>query len=103
MRRGEIRLCRFALPDKRRPVLLLTRQDVIGQLREVIVAPITRTVRGLASEVVLTGADGMPTTCAINFDHLGVVRKEDLGAVVAALPHDRWREVEQALLIACGF
>lgn len=56
MRRGEIRLCRFAPPDKRRPVLLLTRDEVLGQLREVIVAPITRTVRGLRSEVVLLAA-----------------------------------------------
>lgn len=71
MRRGEIRLCRFAPPDKRRPVLLLMRDDVVGQLREVIVAPITRTVRGLRSEVVLTPSDGMPATCAINFGHVG--------------------------------
>jgi mRNA interferase MazF len=103
MRRGEIRLCRFARPDKRRPVLLLTRDDVVGQLREVIVAPITRTVRGLRSEVVLSPADGMPTTCAINFDHVGVVRKEELGAVVAAFRVERWPEAELALRVACGF
>jgi mRNA interferase MazF len=103
MRRGEIRLCRFAPPDKRRPVLLLTRDEVLPHLREVIVAPITRTVRGLRSEVVLSTDDGMPTTCAVNFDHVGVVRKQDLGTVVARFRVERWPEAELALRIACGF
>lgn len=48
MTRGEIRWYTFALPDKRRPVLILTRNEVIDQLNEIIVAPITRTIRGLA-------------------------------------------------------
>ena len=60
MKRGEIRWYTFALPDKRRPVLILTRDDVIDHLNEIIVVPITRTIRGLATEVVLTQDDGMP-------------------------------------------
>ena len=54
MKRGEIRWYTFALPDKRRPVLILTRDDVIEHLNEIIVVPVTRTIRGLATEVVLT-------------------------------------------------
>ena len=51
MNRGEIRWYTFRRPDKRRPVLILTRSDVIDQLNEIIVAPATRTIRGLATEV----------------------------------------------------
>lgn len=57
MRRGEIRWYTFALPDKRRPVLILTRSEAIDYLNEIIVVPITRTIRGLATEVVLTPDD----------------------------------------------
>lgn len=60
LRRGEIRWYTFAAPDKRRPVLLLTRSTVIDTLNELIVVPATRTIRGLATEVVLSTDDGMP-------------------------------------------
>lgn len=103
MRRGEIRWYRFAEPDKRRPVLLLGRDAVLGRLHEVLVVPTTRTVRGLQTEVVLSEADGMPTTCALNADHLASARVERMGAVIAHLPDGRWPEVEVAVRIACGF
>ncbi len=103
MRRGEIRWYTFAAPDKRRPVLLLTRSNVIDALNELIVAPATRTIRGLATEVLLSSADGMPEVCALNFDHVGLVRRSRLGAVITELPPARWSEIEQALLVACGF
>jgi len=62
LKRGEIRWYTFRLPDKRRPVLILTRSEIIGRLNEIIVAPVTRTIRGLTTEMVLTVDDGMPTT-----------------------------------------
>ena len=80
MKRGEIRWYTFALPDKRRPVLILTRDDVIEHLNEIIVVPVTRTTRGLATEVVLTPDDGMPVVSALNFDHVA------LGSVNASVP-----------------
>ena len=85
MRRGEIRWYTFALPDKRRPVLLLSRDALLPSLNEVIVVPATRTIRGIDTEVILTEDDGMPTACALNFDHVSLVRKEQLGAAIAAL------------------
>lgn len=66
MRRGELRWYTFALPDKRRPGLLLTRDEVIDALNEVIVVPATRTIRGISTELVLTLDDGMPAACAPN-------------------------------------
>lgn len=101
MRRGEIRWYTFAAPDKRRPVLLLTRTSVIDTLNEIIVAPATRTIRGLATEVLLSNADGMPESCALNFDHVTLVQRSKFGAVITELPPARWPEIEQALLVAC--
>jgi len=66
MRRGEVRWYRFSRPDKRRPVLVLTRDSAVEFLGEVTVAPVTSTVRDIPSEVVLTSGDGMPRDCAIN-------------------------------------
>jgi mRNA interferase MazF len=103
MRRGEIRWYTFALPDKRRPVLLLTRDAVIDALNEIIVVPATRTVRGIATEVLLTPDDGLPAVCALNFDHVSLGQRARLSSVLAILPPARWPEVEHALLIACGF
>ena len=57
MRRGEIRWYRFARPDKRRPVLILTRDSALEFLQEVTVAPVRSTIRDIPSEVVLTAAD----------------------------------------------
>jgi mRNA interferase MazF len=103
MRRGEIRWYTFAAPDKRRPVLLLTRDEVIDSLNEIIVVPVTRTIRGIATEVLLSSDDGMPTGCALNFDHVSLAQRSRLGAVLTNLPQARWSEVERALLTACGF
>ena len=79
MRRGEIRWYTFASPDKRRPVLLLTRDAVVDTLNEIIVVPATRTIRGIATEVVLSQADGMPVDCALNFDHIALAQRSRLG------------------------
>lgn len=68
MRHGEIRWYTFALPDKRRPVLLLTRDNMLRRLNDVTVASITTTIRKIDSEVRLSPDDGMPFDCAINCD-----------------------------------
>ena len=103
MNRGEIRWYTFRPPDKRRPVLILTRSDVIDQLDEIIVAPATRTIRGLTTEVVLSPEDGMPVLCALNFDHVSLAQRDRIGAALCYLPESRWPEVRRALLVACGF
>ncbi|MEO8181604.1 MAG: type II toxin-antitoxin system PemK/MazF family toxin [Deltaproteobacteria bacterium] len=103
VRRGEIRWYTFKLPDKRRPVLLLTRDEIVDHLNETIVVPVTRTIRGLATEVMLTPDDGMPVVSALNFDHVALARRDRLGAVICHFRQDRWSEVRAALLIACGF
>jgi mRNA interferase MazF len=103
VKRGEIRWYTFRLPDKRRPVLILTRDSVIDRLNEIIVVPATRTIRGLTTEVVLTVDDGMPAACPLSFDHVSLAQRSRIGPVVCDLAGARWDEVREALLIACGF
>jgi mRNA interferase MazF len=84
-------------------VLLLTRAEVVEQLNEIIVVPATRTIRGLNTEVVLTPEYGMPVACALNFDHIALAQRALLGPVLCNLNEQRWPEIQQALLTACGF
>lgn len=100
MRRGEIRWYRFARPDKRRPVLVLTRDSIISSLGEVTVAPITTTVRGIPSELTLSVDDGMPRECAVNCDHLQTVPRGSLGALVTSLPARKMERVARAVRFA---
>ncbi len=103
MRHGEIRWYRFRRPDKRRPVLILTRQSALGFLGETTVAPITSTTREIPSEVALTEADGVPHDCAINLDHVQTVPSARIGSLITTLPSERMAEVRSALLFALGF
>ncbi len=103
MRRGEVRWYRFATPDKRRPVVILTRDSVLEFLGEVTVAPITSTIRDIPSEVVLTSADGMPRDCAVNLDHIQTVQKARVGGLLTTLSVGTMAQVRKACLFALGF
>ena len=103
LRRGEVRWYEFPRPDKRRPVVILTRDSVLEYLGEATIAPITRTVRGIPSEVPLGPEDGMPQPCAANLDHVQTVARGRLGALVTTLPTQRMAEIREALLFALDF
>ena len=100
--RGDVRLHLFAPPDKRRPVLVISRKEAIDVISTVMVAPITSTVRGLPSEVTLDLSDGMKGFCAINLDHVQTVRKGDLSKRVAVLGSTKMAAVCRALSVAVG-
>lgn len=102
MKRGEVRWYEFQPPNKRRPVLLLTRDSVMPHLNEVTIAPITTTIRGIASEVRLGVSDGLPEECAANFHHLQTVPKRNLGRLITMLSVEKMREVGPALCFALG-
>ena len=103
MKRGEIRWYTFRPPDKRRPVLILTRDEIINNLNEIIVVPATRTIRGLTTEVILNPEEGMPVSCALNFDHISLAQRDRITSLICHLPANRWPDVQRALMIACGF
>ncbi|HWW95111.1 MAG TPA: type II toxin-antitoxin system PemK/MazF family toxin [Vicinamibacteria bacterium] len=100
--RGEIWRYRFSAPDKRRPVLVLTRPEVIGLLHTVMVAPVTSTIRGAPSEVVVGVKEGLKHESAVNLDHVQTVERARLTSYVGHLGPDRMREVCRALSIAVG-
>ena len=72
-----------------RPVLVVTRNEAIPVLKRVVVAPITRTIRGIATEVALDSDDGLAHPCAASFDNLRVVLKSHLTERVGSIGHRR--------------
>lgn len=100
MKHGEIRWYKFFAPDKKRPVLILTRNSVLEYLGEVTIAPVTTTVRDIPSEVFLSTVDGMPKDCAVNCDHLQTVSKEKIGDLLTSLPRPKMIEVGRAIRFA---
>ena len=103
MKRGEIRWYKFSKPDKKRPVVILTRDSALEFLGEVTVAPVTSTIREIPSEVLLTDADGMPKDCAVNLDHIQTVAKARIGPLVTSLSARKMSELRSACLFALGF
>lgn len=100
--RGDVRLYQFAPPDKKRPVVVLTRDSAVAYLSTVTVAPITTSIRGVPSEVLLTEDDGMKTACAVNLHNAVTVSQDRLGKRVAQLSSARMHEICAALRFALG-
>ena len=102
MNRGDICWYTFKAPDRRRPVLIVTRDSAIGVLNSVTIAPITSTIRSIPTEVVLTEDDGLPNTCAANFDKLQSVPKSNIGDRIARLTAQKMKEAGAAVSFALG-
>lgn len=101
MKPGDVYWHTFRAPDKRRPVLILTRNSAITFLTGITVVSITTTIRGVASEVVLTpGQDGMFEECAVNAQTIPKAQLDDL---ITQLSLERMREVRTAIEFALGF
>ena len=100
MKRGEVRWYKFKAPDKKRPVLILTRNSILEYLGEITIAPITSTVRDIPSEVFLSKKDGMQRDCAINFDHIQTVSKGKIGFLITRLPSEKLQKVREAIVFA---
>ncbi len=102
MRRGQVYWHRFAKPDKRRPVVVLTRTALLSHLGTVTVAAITSTVRDSPSQVALGRDDGMPRACAVNLHNVFTLDRTDLGPYVTTLPEERLTEIDGAIVFALG-
>ncbi len=100
MTRGEIRWYKFKPPDKKRPVVILSRNSIIEYLSEVTIAPITSTIRDIPSEVYLSKSDGMPVECAINCDHIQTVSKSKIGPLITKLSTEKAKELKKAISFA---
>ncbi len=84
----------------RRPFLVMTRDAAIPVLHSVLVAPVTRTIRGIPTELRLGPDDGMPEDCAASFDNLRVVPKAYLVERLCVLDTARMRAACTALRTA---
>jgi mRNA interferase MazF len=84
----------------RRPVLVLSRDAVLGTLRRPLVAPLTTRVRGLPTEVPLDDADGLAEPCVVSLDNVQPLAASILTERVSSLRAERMREVCRALAIA---
>jgi mRNA interferase MazF len=100
MKRDEVRWYKFKHPDKKRPVVILTRNSVLEYLGEVTVAPITSTIRDIPSEVLLSRQDGMHNDCAINCDHIQTVSKSNVGSMITSLSKEKLSDVRDAINFA---
>lgn len=81
--------------DKRRPVLVVTRSEAVPVLTTILVAPITRTIRAIPTEVVLGPDEGLPTECVASVDSLQPIRRGFLTERVGRLgPDGRFRLCE---------
>lgn len=83
--------------DKRRPVLVVTRSDTIPVLTWIVVAPVTRTVRQIPTEVALGTPHGLSVDCVASFDNLQPIRRTLLTERVGQLAGDERDEICRAL------
>ncbi len=103
MTQGDVYWYTFKEPDKRRPVLILTRDSAIHFLTSLTVAPITTTIRAIPTEVILSQADGVFADCAVNLDNIQTVQRAKVGAFITHLSLHRMRAVRKAIEFALGF
>jgi mRNA interferase MazF len=83
--------------DKRRPVLVVTRSEAVPVLTWIVVAPVTRTVRDIPTEIALGGPHGLVIDCAASFDNLQPIRRSYLTERVGRLGPDAANEICRAL------
>jgi mRNA interferase MazF len=103
MIQGDVYRYKFKEPNKSRPILILTRTDLISRLNTVTVAEITTTIRGNDSEVLLDKLDGMREECVVNLINIQTVTKEKIHSYTTHLSDERMNEVFEAVKFAFGF
>jgi mRNA interferase MazF len=92
----------FRRPDKVRPVVVLTRDEVVEAMHSVVVAPVTSTIRGLSSEVAVGTVEGLKGDSVVNLDHISNVERSKLARYVGALGERKMAAVCRALRFAMG-
>ena len=100
--RGQIWLLDLPRPDKRRPVLVLSRPSLISVLHTVTVAAVTSTLRGAPTEVEVGTAEGLKKASCVNLCNLFTVETQHLRTFVGTVGTEKMREVCRALLVASG-
>ncbi len=102
MRRGEIWWVNFPAPVGRRPAVLVSRNESYSVRARLIVVPLTRTVRGIPTEVRLGPGDGLSRTGVANADEIVTVPRHLICDRICELSQPRLQELDQALGFALG-
>ncbi len=100
MKRGDVYWIEFDRPDKRRPAVILTRNSALDYLSSVTLAPVTTTIRGLPTEVLLGPDDGLSMECVVNLDSIQTMRKSRFGTLLTPLGEGKRAAIEGALAFA---
>lgn len=102
MIQGEVRWHIFKEPDKRRPVLILTKNELISELTQITVAQITTTIRDSSAQIWLDESDGLFEECAVNLTNIFTVPKNKLGSYITLLSPEKMNEVFAAIKFTFG-
>ncbi len=102
MRRGEVWWAELKPPAKRRPMVLLSRDEAYDVRALIIVAPVTTRIRNIASEVPLGAGDGLPQACVANLDTITTIPRDCLKNRLAVLNPEKLKQVEGAIRFALG-
>jgi mRNA interferase MazF len=102
MKRGEIWWTDLGPPARKRPVLLLSRDEAYSVRELVTVAPVTTRIRHIPSEVPLGVADGLPKSCVVNLDTITTIAKRSLCDRLTTLSIEKQKAVETALHFTLG-
>ena len=102
MRRGDVHWVRFPQPVGARPAILVSPDHAYSVRTRVTVVPLTRTVRGIPTEVRLGPADGLPKAGVANADEIVTIPRELLDQRIATLSPAKRRELDEALRFALG-
>jgi mRNA interferase MazF len=102
MRRGDVWWAHLPAPARRRPVVLLSRNEAYAVRQLVTVAPVTTRIRRIPTEVGLDRTDGLPRRCVANLDTITTIPKQALGDRIAALRPHKLAAVDAALRFALG-
>ncbi|HUB26166.1 MAG TPA: type II toxin-antitoxin system PemK/MazF family toxin [Tepidisphaeraceae bacterium] len=97
LQQGSVVWAQLPAPAGRRPVLVLTRDSAVRRLNGITVAPITRTIRNIDTEVVLEPVDGVPTTCAVTLDNIFTIERAAFSTAIVVVSRDRLLQVFAAI------
>ncbi len=95
-----MRAIRWAALDKRRPVLVLTRDLTVGRMLTVTVAPVSRTIHGIATEVLVGARNGLPDAGAVKCDQVTSILIDHLHEQCGWLMADQELALHEALQAA---
>ena len=102
MRRGDVYWAKFSPPVGRRPVVLISRDEAYAIKSRVTVVTVTRTVRGIPTEVRLGPTDGLPKVGVANTDELVTIPRTMLQDRISTLSRVKLDELDAAVRFALG-